>query len=136
MDFMPDREFHPLFERVSKRVNLKGAGSPAEINERLTKKVKKDKEKISMINEAIREGYAKSGPLSRWKRKVKNDIENTKQLIFQGFGRRTIDEAVARPTGRVALTLRYGNKKAKDILLERARERLGPLHLRRQNNRR
>jgi len=136
MDWMPDREFHPLFDRVIRRVNLKGAGSPAEINKRLTKKVKKEKEKIAMINEAIREGYAKAGPLSRWKKKIRSDIKDTRQLVFAGFGRRTIDEAIVRPRGRIALTLKYGRTKATDILLKRARERLGTLHLRRRKKRR
>jgi regulator of extracellular matrix RemA (YlzA/DUF370 family) len=136
LDFMTDREFHPIFDRVSRKVHLKGAGSPAEINKRLTKKVKKDEEKIAMIDEAIIEGYAKAGPLSRWKKKIRNDIKDTKQLIFAGFGRRTINEAIARPRERVALTLKYGRTKAKEILLQRARERLGSIHLRRHRKRR
>lgn len=135
MDFMPDREFHPLFERVSKRVNLKGANSPTEINDRLFQSNKKNKEKIKMINEAVRKGYAKAGPLARWKRKIRSDIKDTRQLIFAGFARRTIDEAITRPQGKVALTLRHGHKRAKDILLKRARERLGSLHLKKRKRR-
>jgi hypothetical protein len=136
MDFMTDREFNPIFDRVSKRVNLKGANSPSDINQRLTKKVKKDKEKISMINEAIKEGWASARPLARWKRKIRNDRKDTKQLIFRGFARRTIDGAIARPNGKIALTLKYGRNKAKDILLKRARDRIGTLHLRRRHWRR
>jgi hypothetical protein len=35
MDFMPDKEFHKIFNRISKTVDLTGAGTPEEINERL-----------------------------------------------------------------------------------------------------
>jgi hypothetical protein len=136
VDFMPDREFHPMFDRVSKKVNLKGAGSPAEINNRLTKAIKKEEEKIKMIKEAINEGYAKRSALTTWLKKIRTDIKYDKQLIFAGFGRRTIDEAITRPRGKVALTLRYGRKKAKDILLERARNRIGTMRVRRRRKRR
>jgi hypothetical protein len=136
MDWMPDREFHPIFDRTSKRVNFKGAGSPAEIDDKMKGSIKKDKEKIKMINEAIREGYAKKGPLANWKRKIRSDIKDKRQLIFAGFARRTIDEAIARPQGRVALTLRHGYKKAKAILLERAQERIGPTQMRQRLKRR
>jgi anaerobic ribonucleoside-triphosphate reductase len=132
MDFLPDKEFHPIFERVSRKVNLKGAGSPAEINERLKKQIKKEKEKTRMIKEAISKGYAEKRALTRWLKKIRMSRKDLKKLIFSGFGRRTIDEAIARPHGKVALTLRHGRKKAKEILLERARRRIGPAQLRRR----
>jgi hypothetical protein len=132
VDFMPDREFHPIFNRVSRKVNLKGAGSPAEINKRLTKQIKKEKEKTRMIREAISEGYVNRQALTRWMRKIRASIKDLEQLIFAGFGRRTVDEAIARPRERVALTLKYGRKRAKQILLERAQRRLGSLQMRRR----
>jgi hypothetical protein len=133
MDFMPDKEFHPIFDRVSRKVSLKGAGTPAEINKQLTKAIKEEKKKKRMIKKAIRNGHISRSAASGWLRKISNDIKDTKQLIFAGFARRTIDEAITRPRGKVALTLRYGRKKAKDILLERARKRIGPMHLRRRS---
>jgi hypothetical protein len=136
MDFLPDREYHPIFDRTSKRVNFKGATSPSDINDRLFESIDEDKEQIKRINRAIREGYAKKSALARWKRKIRSDIKDTKQLIYAGFARRTIDEAIVRPRGRVALTLRYGRTEAKRILLKRSRQRLGSLQMRRRRKRR
>ena len=33
-DFMPDAEFHPVFDRISQRINLQGCATPEEINAR------------------------------------------------------------------------------------------------------
>ena len=114
MDFLPDKEFHPIFDRVSRKVDLKGAGTPAEINERLKKKIKEIKKK--RLKPA----------------KARRLISELMKLIFAGFGRRAIDEAIANPQGKVALTLKYGEEKAKEILLERARKRIGSLRVRRR----
>lgn len=107
MDFIPDKEFHRIFDRVSKIVDLKGAGTPQEINERLNRKIKEGRylPRRSQLGLFL----------------ARSRIPNLKRLIFAGFGRRTIDEGVARPQGIVALTLKYGREKAKDILLARAR---------------
>jgi len=123
MDFLPDKEFHPIFDRVSRRVNLKGAGSPAEINSRLKLKIdgyKNLKKKKALLVFEISKKEARLG------------IRDLKKLMFRGFGRRTIDEAIARPRGKVALTLIYGRENAKDILLERSQKRIGSLRVRRR----
>jgi len=121
MDFIPDKEFHLIFDRVSRKVNLKGAGTPAEINERLRQKI---------------EAYKLQRSRKRLNPKVAGRrISDLKRLIFAGFGRRTIDEAIANPQGKVALTLRYGWKGAKEILLERGRKRMGSLRVRRRRKR-
>jgi len=98
LDFMPDREFHPLFDRTSKRVNLQGCETPEEINARLIRRIKEQK--------AI---YGNT-PLSPFQ--GENKVAGIRTLINAGFGRRTIDEAMARPRGKVALTLKYGRDKA------------------------
>jgi len=123
MDFLPDREFHPIFDRVSRKVNLKGAGSPREINRRL--KLKIDGYKYLRKKKALH-------LFGISKKEARLGIRDLKKLIFAGFGRRTIDEAIAKPRGKVSLTLRYGRKKAKEILLERARERVGTLRARKR----
>ena len=112
MDFMSDKEFHELFDRVSAKVDLRGANSPEEVNRRLKQKIKEYPPRLS----------------SGW-------ISFLKRLMFAGFGRRTIDQAVANPQGKVALTLKYGREKAKDILLARARRRLGSLRFRKRKRR-
>ena len=40
MDFLTDQEFNKIFDRVSKKVNLKGAQNQQEINRRLYQKSK------------------------------------------------------------------------------------------------
>lgn len=112
MDFMPDSEFNAIFDRVSAKVDLRGANSPKEVNRRLNQKTKEYPPRLS----------------SDW-------ISFLKRLMFAGFGRRTIDQAVANPQGKVALTLKYGREKAKDILLDRARRRLGSLRFRKRKRR-
>lgn len=118
MDFMPDKEFHPLFDRVSRKVDLEGAGTPAEINERL-------KEKIEVYAYLRKKKRLAPRAARRW-------ISDLKRLMFAGFGRRTIDEAIANPRGEVALTLEYGRENAKEILLERKRKRIGSLAMRKR----
>ena len=112
MDFMPDKEFHSLFDRINKYVNLQGCNTPADVNECLYSKIRSLKT------------LAKRGQINT--RQVIRQISEYKKLIFSGFGRRTIAEAVADPRGKVALTLQYGRKKAREILLARARRRIGP----------
>jgi len=112
LDFLPDYEFHDIFDRVSKRVNLRGANSPEEVRRRLNAAIHQYPPRLS----------------SGW-------ISFLKRLLFAGFSRRTIDEAVAKPQGKVALTLRYGRQRAKDILLSRARRRLGSLRAQKRKRR-
>jgi len=110
MDFMSDKEFNELFDRISRIVDLEGAGSPEEIIARLNQKVEKD-QYLSGKNE-----------LTLFH--ARGRIPKLKKLISGGFARRTIDEAIANPRGKIALTLKYGRERAKDILLKRARRRL------------
>jgi len=111
MDFMPDKEFHKLFNRVSRIVNLKGAGTPQEINRRLKQKMDeymhlRRKDQLAVFHER-----------SQWRL-------NLEKLRFRGFARRVIDEAIANPHGEIALILKYGTEKAGQILRWRARRRL------------
>ena len=108
MDFLPDKEFNEIFNRVSRKVNLKDAGTPAEIHRRLHRKIKEYENEYWI------------DPFSQLR--AENEIANMRTLIFSGFGRRAIDEAVANPEGIVALTLKYGRKKARKIWLTRKKK--------------
>lgn len=110
MDFMPDKEFHKIFNRISKIVDLKGAGTPQEINRRLNRKINEYRDLPRRTQLAV--FFARSR------------MPNLKKLIFAGFSRRTVDEAVANPRGEIALTLKYGRERARDMLRKRARRRL------------
>ena len=111
MDFIPDKEFHPMFDRISRVVDLKGVYSVDEVNERLEQTVRdvRDSERA----ERLRMGRA--GIIER----------NLIKLRDGGFGRRVIREASEKPKGIVALTLKYGRETAKYILLKRAKKRIG-----------
>jgi hypothetical protein len=105
MDFMPDAEFHPIFDRISKRINLQGCGTAEEINARLKQRIKEHK--------AI---YGNT-PISQFQ--GENKVAGLRTLIASGFGRRCIDEAMAHPRGKVSLTLKYGRDKALRIINRR-----------------
>jgi hypothetical protein len=102
-------EFHALFDRISKKIDLSGAGTVEEINARLR----------GAINE-IRYQYALN-PLGQLQ--AESAISPLQALIFGGFARRVIDEAIANPHGFVALTLKLGRQRAKEITAKRARRR-------------
>ena len=107
MDFLPDKEFHKLFDRISDRINLEGAGSVREINERLNQRIQELE---------YRYGTDPLAPL-----RAQGPISQLKALISGGFARRAIDEAIANPRGEIALTLKLGKKRAKEILTKRKR---------------
>jgi len=105
MDFMADAEFHPVFNRTSKRVNLQGCSTPEEINTRL-------KQKIYDIKQTYNVGPF--GPIIAQRR-----VAPLRNLITGGFAIRCIDEATSQPKGIVALTLKYGREKALRIINRR-----------------
>ena len=109
MDFVPDKEFHQLFDRLSKRVSLKGCRTPADVNRRLRKKEKELR------------FAASDNPLHRLM--ASNEADFYRRLV-PAFGKRVIDEAHTNPNGKVALTLKHGWKKAK-TLFKQVRKRLG-----------
>jgi len=102
LDFLPDYEFNSIFNRVSAKVDLRGANSPEDVNRRLNQKIKEYPSRLS----------------SGW-------ISFLKRLIFAGFSRRVIDQSISQPYGLVGLTLKHGRERARHILLARARRRLG-----------
>ena len=85
-----------LFKRSGTMINLRGAKTPNEINRRIHKALNRPNPKIT----------------PGWRNLLKN--------ILPYFGKFCIDEAIANPHGRVALTLKYGSKKAERILERRA----------------
>lgn len=105
-DFMPDVEFHQIFKRISKKINLEGCATPQEVDARLKQG----------INEYKTLGVSPFGTYVAYKQ-----IAALRNLVAGGFGRRAIDEATAYPRGEIALTLKYGRKKAQLILTRRKR---------------
>jgi hypothetical protein len=108
MDSLKDKEFNEIFERISMTIDLKGCRTPQDINRRIRRRIQK-------------ESYV-AGPRILALLRATNQKSALERLI-PGFGQRTIDEAYANPKGEVALTLKYGRRKAKDILANRERTR-------------
>jgi hypothetical protein len=109
MDFMPDKEFHRLFNRVSRRVDLKGCRTAADINRKLMQKEKQVRFSAS------------NNPLAQVRASNEADFY---QRLVPAFGKRVIDEAHTNPHGKVALTLKHGWRRA-EILFKRMKKRLG-----------
>lgn len=109
MDFLPDHEFNQVFDRISKKIDLQGCANAQEVHSRLKTRI----HEYRMIY---------STPL----RALQNDskISVLRNLIAAGFGRRTIDEAIANPRGTVALTLKYGREKALRIIEKRKQKHI------------
>jgi hypothetical protein len=109
MDFLPDKEFHPIFARVSSTVDLRGAYTPEEVNARIIAVAKAYKK------------LAKTGYMNP-KRAYRN-ADNLEKLVYTAgstnFGIRAVSMARRHPYGIENLTLNYGHTKAIDILLER-----------------
>lgn len=99
-DFLPDYEFRDIFCRVATKVDLRGANTPQEVNQRLLRNINAYPPRLS-------QGW----------------ISFLSKLI-PSIGRRTIDEAIAQPRGIVALTLKYGKKTADRLLSEQSRKRI------------
>jgi len=108
LDFVPDKEFHILFVRISATVDLRGAFTPEEVNTRILREAK------------VRKLLAERGYMNP--KAAYHDADNLEKLVYtQGtdFGTRAISTARRHPYGLENLTLNYGRGKAIDILLER-----------------
>jgi hypothetical protein len=111
LDFMPDKEFHHLFIRISNSVDLRRAFTPEEVNKRIIHEAKG-------LKFLAKEGYVR--PKAAYHR-----ADNLEKLVYTAgrtdFGTRAISTARRHPDGLENLTLNYGYSKAVDILLERNR---------------
>jgi len=112
MDSIPSYEFHKIFLRTSCDVDLKGAFTPEDIDERLDE-----------AKEELRNGARKAlDPTTRYALyKKARAIEN---LQDKGFAAKTTAEASENRYGIVNLTLHYGRKKAEEMKLAFERSRI------------
>jgi uncharacterized protein YceH (UPF0502 family) len=94
-------------------VPTKGAYTPEELRQRTKRKIK-DYERAKKITKEL--GIEKKA-IERINRAEKN----LKKLNDSDFPEIVIAKARRNPDGKIALTLKYGPEKAKDILLARAR---------------
>lgn len=122
LDFVPDREFHGVFMRISADVDLRGAFTPEEVNARLIAAAKAYKS-------LAKRGYL--GAKYAYRR-----ADNLEKLVYTAgktdFGTRAISTARRHPYGIENLTLNYGRERAIDTLLERGRRFRRMTRIRRQ----
>ena len=113
MDSIPRYEFHKLFRRATYDVNLKGASTPEDIDDRL-------EEAASKFREAARDTMRESERKRLFKKAKAIEI-----LKDKGFAEATIREAINNRYGFVSLTLHFSRRKAEEMKLafERARRR-------------
>lgn len=114
MDSIPRYEFHKIFRRVSYDVNLKGAFTPEDIDDRL-------EDAASKFREAARSSNLWESERQRLFKKARA----TELLIARGFAEATVREAINNRYGFVSLTLHYDREKAEEMkqAFERARRR-------------
>lgn len=118
-DWMVDKEFHPVFDRLSETVELKGAYTPDDIDQRI-------KQKMRAFD------YRAKNPILSTHistKKAKRSKKNLQKLIDSDFGTYTVAHARRHPDGIVNLTLHVGKDNAVKILLERKRRLRGNLRI-------
>ena len=94
---MTDKEFHRVFQRISRRVSFSGCKTPADVNGRLMQKYRRE---LYVPN---------ANPLERLR--AESRANNYRRLVPY-FGEKVIAEAHAKPNGLIAQYLRYGRDKA------------------------
>lgn len=115
MDTIPDEEFMGIFDRISETLNLKGSFTADEIDARM-------KRRENALKEARKVTESKSVH-----HRLTIAIKNFRKLRLNGhptFSEKVITVASENPHGRIKLTLLYGRKKAKEILLSRHKARV------------
>jgi hypothetical protein len=113
LESIPHYEFHKIFRRTSYDVNLKGAFTPEDIDNRL-------EDAASRFREAARGTMIESE-----RKKLLKKARATELLIANRFAERTIREAINNRYGFESLTLHYNRWKAEEMkqAFERARGR-------------
>ena len=127
LDFLPDKEFHIIFGRVSKTVNLKGANTPEKIDKKLKHKIKA----FNFAKKVSKDLGIKKTTLKRFEVAKKN----TQTLINSNFAITTISHARRHPDELPALTIVHGREKATEIKLARSRKLKRMLRIRRLKRR-
>jgi hypothetical protein len=97
-DWMVDKEFHPVFDRLSETVELKGAYTPDDIDQRI-------KQKMRAFD------YRAKNPILTTHistKKAKRSKKNLQKLIDSDFGTYTVAHARRHPDGIVNLTFWNG----------------------------
>jgi hypothetical protein len=109
MDFISSKEFHKIFRRFRRHINLKRKFTEAQIEAAICRAIRECKK------EAIQAETA--GQRIR----LKKAIIAYRNLLEYNFARRTIREANADPDGIVGMTLKYGAEEAERRILAQRR---------------
>jgi hypothetical protein len=140
LDSVSRAEFHEIFDRLSAKVELRGATTPAEIEKRMALSVwvsKKEAESIRKLEDLRktlrRELGKKAGEFQKqiWRLKQginraiatrrRYDAEQIDKLLEHDFAGRAIFEARTAPMGIISMTLLYGKNEAEKRILAQRR---------------
>ena len=105
MDSVQRYEFHEIFDRFSRNVDLEGCMSALAIEQKMIEV--RDRSKAKSKASATRTGRAKFGGRAEW----------LDTLIEHDFAGRAIFEAARNPRGIIAMTLKYGRQEAQRRIL-------------------
>jgi len=109
MDSVPRYEFHGIFHRVVRYIDLKGKFTSEAIAEALREAIEKCR-KLRRKAETAAE-----------RNRLKHAAIGYARLIEYGFPERVIREANLNPSGIVGMTLKYGAVEAKKRILAQKR---------------
>ena len=118
MDSLTAVDFNDLFGRVCLYVDMKRAFTAEEIDRRLDAARKRNIERLKKTKSKAE------------KFRLRRAIRLNRQLKERGFSRTAINRAIANPRGLIALTFRFGLRRAKEIRL-RLKSKTSKWHIRR-----
>ena len=111
-----DLEFHAVFNRVSKIIDFRGAYGVNAVHQRINHHIYSLEGKRVIMQERGRRPP---------KYLTSDQVQLAKLLKQDRFAQNVTSELVSNPHGFVALTVRYGRKKAEQMSLRRRRRRIG-----------
>jgi hypothetical protein len=112
LDSIVDGEFAAIFSRTTEYVNFRHCVTPDDIDKRM--------KNVAKVLLKAKHYARKESTKRRWGKKFKAMMT----LRKEGFANRVIYEAVMRPKSIYNLTLLFGKRKAKEIMLSRIKERI------------
>jgi hypothetical protein len=112
MDSISSYEFHAIFDRVTDKISLQGKFTPEDIAQQLNETKKK----------CERQRHRTAKP--RLRAKLRQEAIQYRNLIDYGFPERVITEAIVKPKGIIAMTLKYGKTNARQIILSRKKTQI------------
>ncbi len=123
MDSIPDRQFLRIFKRVSTYVDFKGCKTPEDVEKKMQETIASMRRARQRAdNDTVRKKLtiAIKRYLILLREGVPSKYNHKTRVGFQTW---LIHKAKSEPTGKIALTLKYGRRKAEEIIQRRESQR-------------